>query len=76
MKFVDRFCNMEMFFWVLCLSCFGIMVYSILVAGFEQNAKLELDRQHANACYNAGMVVVKTEAGNRCVELQHLKVIK
>jgi hypothetical protein len=68
-KFI--FSGWTLFFVAVVLS--GLVIINI---GKATSADRELHRQRIEACYNAGMVLVSTDAGPRCATPQSLIKVK
>lgn len=63
-------------FWTIFIVCAGFLMY-IGVESAENEAKAkEQNRLLTEACYNQGMVLVNTDAGQRCAAPQSLVKIK
>lgn len=64
---------------------FGAFILMLLGAAFiwfcfalaeESNRKRELTKQRTEYCYSQGMVLVSTDAGQRCVDPKSLVKVK
>lgn len=57
------------------LVCTGFVFVMVTVINAE-NERNELTRQRTEACYSQGLVLVDTDAGQRCVSPQSLVKVK
>jgi hypothetical protein len=62
--------------WTLFLVAVVLFVLIIINISKQETADRELNRQRIEACYNAGMVLVSTDAGPRCATPQSLVKVK
>jgi hypothetical protein len=62
--------------WTLFLVAVALFMWLVINIGNANSADRELNRQRIEACYNAGMVLVSTDAGPRCATPQSLIKIK
>ncbi len=54
----------------------GLFVYALISAAADTNAAREEARAMTAACYSQGMVLVDTDAGQRCADPKTLAVVK
>jgi hypothetical protein len=62
--------------WTLFFVAVASFMWLVINIGNATSAERELNRQRIEACYNAGMVLVSTDAGPRCATPQSLVKIK
>ena len=64
----------------IILILFGIFLYTMFNIADSQEAARQADREKtqkiAEACYSQGMVVVRTDAGERCADPRTLVKVK
>ena len=75
-KFVNDIFKFIFSGWVLFFVAVVLFVWLMINIGNETSAARELNRQRIEACYNAGMVLVSTDAGPRCATPQSLIKVK
>ena len=68
----DYVFSFGMFMFLVCTGFVFVMV-TVINAENERN---ELTRQRTEACYSQGLVLVDTDAGQRCVSPQSLVKVK
>ncbi len=54
----------------------GLFVYALISVAAKENAAREEARAMTAACYSQGMVLVDTDAGQRCADPKTLAVVK
>ena len=62
--------------WTLFFVAVVLFGWVIINIGNANSAERELHQKRIEACYNAGMVLVSTDAGPRCTTLQSLVKVK
>ena len=62
--------------WTLFFVAVALFMWLIFNISNAERANSELNRQRIEACYNAGMVLVSTDAGPRCATPQSLVKVK
>jgi hypothetical protein len=62
--------------WTLFFVVVASFMWLVINIGNATSAERELNRQRIEACYNAGMVLVSTDAGPRCATPQSLVKVK
>jgi hypothetical protein len=75
-KFVNDIFKFIFSGWTLFLVAVVLFGWVIINVSKEASANRELNRQRIEACYNAGMVLVSTDAGPRCATPQSLIKVK
>ena len=75
-KFVNDIFKFIFSGWTLFFVAVVLFGWVIINIGNQTTASRELNRQRIEACYNAGMVLVSTDAGPRCATPQSLIKIK
>ena len=75
-KFVNDIFKFIFSGWTLFFVAIGLFVLIIINISKQETADRELNRQRIEACYNAGMVLVSTDAGPRCATPQSLIKVK
>ena len=60
-------------FMFLLLAGFGFLLYATFTAEYERSQRTQL---RTDACYAQGMVLVRSDAGERCVLPQSLVKVK
>jgi hypothetical protein len=75
-KFVNDIFKFIFSGWVLFFVATVLFGWVIINISNEASANRELNRQRIEACYNAGMVLVSTDAGPRCATPQSLIKVK
>jgi hypothetical protein len=75
-KFVNDIFKFIFSGWTLFFVAVVLSGWVLINIGNAASAERELDRQRIEACYNAGMVLVSTDAGPRCATPQSLVKVK
>jgi hypothetical protein len=68
----DYVFSFGMFMFLFCTG-FGFLLYATFTAEYERNKRTQL---RTEACYAQGMVLVNTDAGQRCVDPRSLVKVK
>jgi hypothetical protein len=75
-KFVNDIFKFIFSGWTLFLIAVVLFGWVLINISTKTTADRELNRQRIEACYNAGMVLVSTDAGPRCATPQSLIKVK
>lgn len=72
MKYIKKIFDVIFSFEAIFVMCGGALVLS----GFALADELDYKMAKVGRCYNKGMVLVKTDAGERCVEPKKLSPVR
>lgn len=61
---------------IIFFVCVGIFIWLMLLMVESSNEARERTRQITEACYSQGLVLIYTDAGERCVDPKSLVKVK